>query len=355
MTEIKNKQLHAVYNGNETIINSGFTMMSNYVVPVLNRLKVEGIITESALVVMQSIFSFKHTEANPYPTFSKIAKHLGYKEVTVKSAVASIKKAGILGVSKMVDKVTGRTLRNNEYDFTPFFNLVEKFIVEFVQNNNADVKISDLLGVIIKKKKKSTKDFSSIEKVETEVTKTTPSETLQDAPQAIEEEPQPTLPDSILNAISACKIDAEGISAIETAYAMKMLDDSVIISKIFASKESKKFASYFNVCIRKAIENKEKPEDTPAPNNAGQPYYKKSTREDIEPEWWEESQKKKEERPPEPKVIEIHEMTMEQLLEKEEDVDKRLNIIPDHVQSLADKELIEARKLELMKVVNENV
>src|SRR5690606_27041655 len=113
----ENKQLKAVYNGNETIINAGFTMQSNYVLPVLARMVKEKILLQSGMDVVQAILSFKHTEDNPFPSRETLALYLGKGIDYVKKALKSIKEAGILPTKKAG--------RKNTYDFKPFFALLE--------------------------------------------------------------------------------------------------------------------------------------------------------------------------------------------------------------------------------------
>lgn len=255
--EIKNKQLSAVYNGNETIINEGFTMSSRYIVPLLARMKDEKILNESACVVIQTIFSFKHTEANPYPTNETIAQLLGRTVDSVKKALKSIRKAGVLAIMKVIDKKTGKEKRNSMYDFKPFFTVLEKFIIEF-KNQNYDVSISELMEMKVTKSE-SKKDFPSIKPAQKKVVTQAPSETPQDAPQAIVSLPATTLPEAITNKLNALKIDSEGVQAVEVAYDKlgSELSTEMFLQKIGSSCLKKNFANYFTTCIENAYNSNE--------------------------------------------------------------------------------------------------
>src|SRR5699024_8754092 len=143
-------RLTMVYNNNEVITGAGFTMQSNYILPLLARMVDEGIINNSAQTVVQTILQYKHTEENPFPSRDEVARMLGRTVSYVKKALSSIKNAGIL----LIEKVG----RKNTYNFKPFFDLLEKFIVEFKDNKNTDIKIADLLNINVQKEEEQ--DFS---------------------------------------------------------------------------------------------------------------------------------------------------------------------------------------------------
>ena len=328
----KNVQLNAVYNGNQTIIEAGFGMVSNYIVPMLNRMRLEKILTTSACAVVQTILSHKHTAKNPFPARETIAEMLGIDIETVSKALKSIRKAGILNILKVIDEKTGLEKKNNMYDFKPFFAVLEKFIIEFKYNKNKDVKIADLMSIQVEKKE-CKRDFSAI--------KPAPSVAVQDAPQAVEEVPVVVLPEVISNTLNTLQINAEGIQAVQTAYTKLGAEVSaeMFVEKIVASKAKKNFTSYFTICIQNAYNNKE----VVAPKSSGG---RKVTREETKPEWFDKAQDAK--RNP-TKELTIEEMTFEQLLAKEEFVNDSLVKLPFAESLKEDKKLIDMCKLKFTK------
>src|SRR5699024_664821 len=144
MTNSNNKRLQMVYNNNQVIMDAGYTMQSNYILPVLSRMVDEKIINISAQTVVQTILTYKHTEDNPFPSRDEIALRLGKSISYVKKALSSIYNAGILIAEKKE-----KDARGNTYNFAPFFALVEKFIIEFKEKKNIAVKIKDLIDTHI--------------------------------------------------------------------------------------------------------------------------------------------------------------------------------------------------------------
>lgn len=276
---MKENRLHLIYNGNEKIMNAGFTMQSRYILPVLARMVEEGIIIQSAKDVIQAIFSYKHTEANPYPSRKEIACYLGKSESYVKKALKSIKDAGILIFEKVGRKST--------YNFKPFFSLLEKFIIEFKDKKNVKVKIADLLNIKVVKKSKSSDKLQKIHekyKVEKTIEKI---ETVQEEQQPVEE--KVVLPEPIKRAIKVYSVDASGIEAIEKSYAMYKdeLDVRIFVDKIIASTDKSKFAEYYTKCINNAYINGEVPSESKKGN-------KKPIRDEKLPEWFNEEETKEE-------------------------------------------------------------
>jgi hypothetical protein len=316
---MENKQLKAVYNGSETIINAGFTMQSNFVVPVLNRMKLEELINDAGATVVQAILSFKHTEACPYPTTKTIASYLGTGEDYVKKALKSIRKSGILIIKKVINEKTGKESRNSKYDFAPFFALIEKFIVEFKHKKNIAVKIADLLKVKVQKKvkikKKETKDFSWSENYDSE-TEVVVEKVIEEV---AEEVVVPVLPEKLQKLLEANKVSEAGILAVETKYTAYAgeVDDKIFVQKILASVGKDNFISFFNKCIDNAYVNGEKPQET-APASKGYAPKGKVTRTELLPDWFDEYEK--ESKQPEPKKVIIS----EELAEKKRRIEEKL-------------------------------
>jgi hypothetical protein len=277
-------QLQKVYNNNERIINAGFMMQSNYILPVLSRMKGEGLINDAGATVVQAILSFKHTEENPFPTRETIAMYLGKGIDYVKKALKSIKKSGVLAIEKSGRKST--------YNFKPFFALIEKFIVEFKEKKNFAVKITDLLKAKVQPKEE--KDFSWSEEYnsEKEVVAAEPTEEVQEEV----EEVVPSLPEGIAKVAEVYNVDTKGMEAIEKAYNAysDKLHDNIFIEKITASVGKNGFANYFTKCITNAFINNEQPEQAAAPKSSNKGYNRKVVREEQVPEWLNNESKKEE-------------------------------------------------------------
>jgi DNA-binding MarR family transcriptional regulator len=251
----ENKKLNLIYNNNSVIVSAGFTMKSNYIVPLLSRMVDEGLINKSAETVVQFILQYKHGAENPFPSRDEIARVLGKSVSYVKKALKSIKDAGILFIEKVG--------RKNTYNFKPFFALLEKFIVEIKEKHNYDVKISELLNV--KVDKKEDQDFSWTENYDSEK-ETASEETAEEKEEGKTEDQSekviPTiekLPESIQKVIKLYNIDEKGIVAICEAYNTygKELPEKVYIDKILCSVGKNSFENYFKACIVNASSNNE--------------------------------------------------------------------------------------------------
>lgn len=349
LTEIKNKTLHAVYNGNETITSYGFTMTSPYINHLLSRMRKEGLLTVLACEVVRDIFSHKFTEKNPYPTQETLARNFDVDAKSIRNAVASIKKAGIILITKVINPKTGKESRNNQYDFTPFFELLEKFIIEVKEKGNFKVKIAELMNIVVEKKESKT-DFSELPKVESKVTKVeeenAPSKSVQEDVQDVLEEEEVKLPSILLNTCKVLKLDDKGMKAVKDAYTIygETVSETIFVQKLHSAHGKKNFESYYLKCVTNAHANNEQPASSPAPQNSNRTnqYKNASGREDIVPEWF----GKKEE----PKVdIEdrIAMMEMEELLKCEAKYDGVLELIPNSESALRIKALIMKRKAEL--------
>ncbi len=284
----ENKQLEKVYNGNQTIMNAGFTMVSNYIVPVLARMKAEKLITISAQNVMQTLLQFKHSEEAPYPSQKTIGELLGFSEEYAKKAVGVLRKAGILGTT-LINKV-------NHYDLTPFFDLVEKFIFEFKHNGKRDIKIAELLekDVDVQGKKH---DFSWAKEYNKE------------------EVAEVVLPESINNVVKLYNVDSEGIDAIEKAYAIysEKVSDKLFCEKIIASSDKKNFKSFFNKCISNAYMNNEQPKEQAKPQTPSK---------EVVPEWFDDRNKPVERKT---NAETYAEMNQDELLKTKHDLDFIVN------------------------------
>jgi hypothetical protein len=280
---MQESRLNLVYNNSEVIINAGFTMQSNYIVPMLSRMIDEGIINYSAQTLVQTILSYKHTEENPFPSRDELARVLGKSVSYVKKGLKSITEAGILAIEKAG--------RKNTYSFKPFFALLEKFIIEYKQNKNYDVKIADLMNVKVQKKEAGSFEWSEEYAGEKEIV---PAEETESPVEEVVEEVVPVLPEEISKVTEVYGVDAEGIEAIEkayTAYSGK-LKDAVFIEKIIASVGKKGFVNYFNRCITTAYTNNEQPKQAPVQKGGYAPHHdmtRKPIRKEILPEWMDEN------------------------------------------------------------------
>jgi hypothetical protein len=345
MTE--SNKLLAVYNGSEKIAANGFTMQSNYVLPVLARMVNEGLLLQSGADVIQAILTFKHTEENPFPSREGIALLLGKGVDYVKKALKSIKASGIIKIVKAG--------RKNTYDFKPFFALLEKFIVEFKEKKNHAVKIADLLKV--KLQKKSEKDFSWSEEYTGEDQEIVPVE------EEVQEEEvlKVNLPKLISDTLKVYGIDSEGVQAVEQAYTLYAgkVDDKLFVEKIVASRGKKNFANYFTTCITSAYTTGEKPKVAAVqePKNSKHPYTgKKPVRTEIVPDWLEkqmeaerlakeEAEKKEKEKTVEQKIEEATSVTQLEPIEAE--LQDWLNTIPEHIEANREMKLLQEKKAKL--------
>lgn len=260
-------RLKMVYNDNQVIMDAGFTMQSNYILPVLSRMVDEGLLLVSGQTVIQAILSFKHTEDNPYPTRDTLARLLGKSVSYIRKALKSISDAGLLLYEK--------SGRNNTYNFKPFFSLLERFITEFRTKKNFTIKIKDLM--LFTKGNKEEKDFSWTEDIKEE-------EVAEVTEEVIEEEiVEVSLPDKIVTVLKSNNICNEGIEAVTikyTAYKDK-LDEKLFMQKISASAGKKNFIAFFNTCIDNAYINDEKPMEKTASNNQNN-----SGKVEMIPEWF---------------------------------------------------------------------
>ncbi|CDQ21695.1 hypothetical protein [Halobacillus karajensis] len=261
--------IQKVYNGKNTIIDAGFTMKSNYILPMLTRMVDEKIITRASKDVIQIILQYKHTEKAPFPSYDQIAEMLNKSNVWVKKAVQAIKKAGVLFVTN--------PKKVNTYDFSPLFELLEKFIVEFVHNENKSVKVLDLMKKKFVQPKKEN-DFSWTEEYK---------EDQQDQEDVQEEKPEPevVLPTKIRKLIEVNGVSEEGIEAIKKSYASYSgeLDDKIFMDKISVSSSKKNFVAYYKKCIDSAYVNGEQPTEEPEQ----QPAPKKQTEStEVIPTWF---------------------------------------------------------------------
>lgn len=346
---MENKQLKAVYNGSEVIISSGFTMQSNYVLPVLTRMIDEKLINKAGAEVVQAILSFKHTEEMPYPTRETVAELLGKTVDYVKKALKSIKETGILAVVK--------SGRKSKYDFKPFFALLEKFIVEFKQKKNKEVKISDLLKM--KAVKKEAKDFNWSEEYKDAEKEVVPTEDVQEEGASEASEPV-VLPEELTKVMEVYGITSEGVQAVQNAYTAYSgkLEVAVFVEKIVASKDKKNFVNYFEKCITTAYVNGEQPSQAPV-QQTGSSYansFRTPVRTEKLPEWLEENKRVEEAKkngtyvaPEKPKTTSelIEEATTHEELDVvEAEIQSWLKMIPNHIQGNEEMEMIkEKRKL----------
>jgi biotin operon repressor len=316
---MSNLQLEKVYNGNETIINAGFTMQSNYIVPLLSRMVDEGLLNQAGYTLVQTILSYKHTEENPFPSREELARLLGKSVEYVKKGLKSIKEAGILAIVKMG--------RRNTYDFKPFFALLEKFIIELKEKNNYTVKVSELLNVKVEKKEE--KDFSWTEQYKNNKNEIVPVEPVQ-------EEVGATLPEELKKVLNVYEVDVEGVKAVEKAYNeyKGKLDIAIFAEKIVASVGKKDFVKYFNKCITNAYTSGEKPKQVHTQNEYA-PNGRRIIRKEVTPDWlkdyWKENfgegkETSSEEVKNDYKTIEevIANSTMEELYEQKEQYENLL-------------------------------
>lgn len=279
---MKNHHIEKIYNGREIIINAGFTMQSNYIVPLLSRMVDEGLLNQAGYTLVQAILSYKHTEENPFPSREELARLLGKSLEYVKKGLKAIKQAGII----LIEKVG----RRNTYNFKPFFTLLEKFIIEFKEKKNYDVKISELLNIKVEKKVEKTeeKDFSWAEQYKDNQKEAVPSEPVQEVEPVKEEvkEVGSTLPEELKKVLTVHGVDSEGVKAVEIAYNeyKDKLEVAVFAEKIIASVGKKDFSSYFNVCITNAYINGEKPKQVYTQNEYT-PNGRITIRKEAEPDW----------------------------------------------------------------------
>jgi DNA-binding transcriptional ArsR family regulator len=275
MSEVNNKQLMKVYNGNEVIAGAGFTMQSNYIVPLLTRMKNEGLISASGSTLIQTILSYKHTEENPYPSIELLMQVLDYSKSTVKKGLASIKDTGLVPVVKQG--------RKNTYDFTPFFELLTKFIEEFKKKNFV-VKVADLIKKKVVRKKSET-DFSKLKKGEETVIIDTNEATEEEV---IEEAVVPALPEKIEKVLLANKVSEQDQEAVAELYAIYSgdLDDRLFIQKIVTSAQKKNFIKFFSTCITNAYANNEQPQEAPVQSPYKSKGTSKPTRTEMLPNWF---------------------------------------------------------------------
>lgn len=283
MGQTTNNRLNMVYNGNETIMNAGFTMKSNFALPLLSRMVDEGLINHSASTVVQTILQYKHTEDNPFPSRDEIARLLGKSVSYVKKALNSIKDAGVLAIEKAG--------RNNTYSFKPFFSLLEKFIVEYKDNKNYKVKISELLNVSVQKKEEQ--DFSWSENYTGEKEVIKDEEVSEFSVEEKEDDIQ--LPEEIMNTALHNEVNDTGMKAIEKAYNTYSgkIDDIIFMEKISYASYKDNFINYFNTCIANAYINKEQPKQKSSKQKGYPNNNIKQTNKEVIPEWFEDKDKSK--------------------------------------------------------------
>ncbi len=328
-------QIEKVYNGNEIIATSGFTMQSNYILPLLNRMVNEKIIVQAAATLVQAILTYKHTEENPYPSREELARFLGVSVSYVKKGLASIKEAGILSIVK--------SGRKNTYSFKSFFTLLEKFIIEYKKKKNYGVKIAELLKIKVVKKETEEDQFQWAEEYAGEkeiVPAAVPAEET--------EESETTLPEEINRVVEAYGISSEGVKAIQQSYAAygDKLDKKVFIEKIVASLEKKDFVKYYNTCITSAFVAGEKPTIQRKPAVTGG---KKFVREEAIPEWMQTKEDKPVQRTTAERISEL--TTLEQIEEERKQVQIVLNLSPDNKQALETKGLLDTREAEIKQEI----
>lgn len=273
MTE--NIKLNAVYNGNQTIIESGFTMLSKYFVPFTYRLVKEKVIKNMSQSLILTIFSYKHTENNPYPSNEELARMLDVNVKSISPALTNLAASGIINIKK--------SKRKNVYDFSPLFSSLEKFIIEYKSGNTSvSVKqiIKDVLNKVVPGKQKEESNFKWTKEYEGKKEVATK-----------EVEPKVVLPKSIQKAIDEHKINVFGIAAIEDAYSTygTSLHESIYVKKIEASIGKDNFSKYFAACIETAYTNNEQPVKQQAPK-------KKTGKKEIVPGWTGKYDLSKEER-----------------------------------------------------------
>ena len=283
---VENKKILEVYNNSEVIAGSGYTMKNNYIVPLVERMIAEKIIKRKAGTVLQIILQYKHGKDNPFPSQSEVAKLLGRSISYVKQAVSSIASAGLLKISKIG--------RSNSYNFQPFFDLLERFILEYKYNGNVGIKISELLNASVEKTEIQDFTWTNEYKGEKESVKNVSKKVNNPVTEEVEES-NVILPESILNVCKLHKIDSKGMDAIESSYDIfgEELHDDIFIEKINVSAGKENFVHYYNSCIINASKNKEKPNQV-----ATKPIQKKANRDSNEPvlDWFEDNKKQWEEK-----------------------------------------------------------
>ncbi|MDF2010207.1 hypothetical protein [Priestia megaterium] len=342
MTDTTNSRLSMVYNGNTTIIEAGFTMTSRYLNPLLARMVDEKIITPSAQTLVQIIFSYKHTEDNPFPSREELGRTLNKSVKAIGNALKAVTDSGILAIKKVG--------RKNTYDFTPLFNLLEKYIIEYVEKKNYKVKIADLMKVKVVRKKKSTTDFDEVKKKASEK-ELVPTEVEEEVEE--KQKPEVVLPEEINAVIQAYGIDEVGKETIVQAYSAygEKLDVKVFIDKIIASAMKKEFNNYFMTCITNAFKNDEQPQEAPVQQKQKEGYApngKKIVRKEVKPEWLDEEKKKEKKKPAGFDEEIASATTVEQLAYIEEHIYGILNLAPDNKSALHLKELILNKKSDIL-------
>lgn len=346
-----NTKLKEVYNDSEIIAGSGFTMKSNYILPLVSRMIDEGIINNSAGTVVQMVLQYKHDKENPFPSREELARVLGKSVSYVKKALKSIKDAGILAIEK--------SGRSNTYSFKPFFALLEKFIVEMKQNKNFDVLISDLLNIKIQKKEeKEEHDFSWSENYSSEKEIVAEEkEEVKDDSEKPEETEEIVLPEKLNTLLKANSVGKEGIEEVKNMYnAYKdRVHEDVFADKIIASVGKNNFSIYFNKCLNNAYRNSEQPKQVQTKSN-----YQKQGKEEVQPDWFEKdySVKNTDEPKQKPKQLTEEEKiacaSIVELDEIEQHYDIMLGAMPNSINALEKKELIAKKREELnSKVVKD--
>lgn len=328
----ENKKIMEVYNNSEIITGAGYTMKSNYIVPMLSRMVDEGIINNSAETVVQLILQYKHGEENPFPSRNEIARVLGKSVSYVKKALKSIKDAGILAIEKAG--------RKNTYSFKPFFTLLEKFIVELKQNGNYEVKISDLLNVKVQKKEEHDFSWSENYTGEKEIVAEEPKKEVVDKGQP---EEVVVLPEKLTALLKSNEVDDEGINFVEKKYTAykDALHVDVFAEKINASVGKTNFIKFFRTCIDNAYINNEQPKQVPSKNNYQNNQSKQPTRKEIVPDWFEDRDKPKKRATMEELISRA---SVEELAEYEKSSIALLELAPNNKSALQNKEWIEKRK-----------
>jgi hypothetical protein len=328
MSEVTYSKLQLVYNNNETIISNGFTMTSNFITPLLHRMKNEKILNSIGFSLVQIILSHKHTSENPFPSVRVMSELLAVTEKNIKDGIKAIKEAGILAISKVG--------RKNTYDFTPFFELLEKFIVEY-KSGNKSVNVSDLMKKKVVRKKSET-DFSTVKKGEETVIIDTNEETIEEV---AEEVVHTTLTDKIEKVLKANKVseqDSQAVAELYEAYG-EDLGETLFIEKIMVAGSKDNFLKFFKVCINNAFKNGEKPQEAPVTASKTKSGTKAPIRTEKLPTWFDgEENKVKEttETVPDIETAMFQATTLEELLAMESEC----LAIPDLVDSYNSKKSI---------------
>lgn len=352
--EHKNERLAKVYNGNIKIMEAGFTMLSNYINPLLARMVDEKILTPSAQTIIPVILSYKHTENNPFPSREELGRLLDKSVKAIGNALKAVTDSGILAIKKVG--------RKNTYDFTPLFDLLEKFIIEMVDKKNYKVKIADLMKVKVVKKKKSTTDFDEVKKKASEK-ELVPAEGEEVPVESVEEEKEPevVLPEEIKKVILAYGIDEAGQEAIGQAYSAygEHLDVKVFIDKIVASAMKKDFVNYFMKCITNAYKNDEQPQETPVQKQKEgfAPNGRKIVRKEVVPMWLGDKEEQKEAKKENLSYEELIEQaeTLEDLKEVEEGIKLMFALSPDSKHGNVLKPLYLTKKSDILGYKAEDI